>query len=349
MHAPRWKMLNPEKWLIFSVCLWLGTLVVVRATADAPRPSEQAAPKKSAAVAENPAPRKSATVAQNPAQPVAGGATLVGDDKCTTCHADKGEGLSQTPHGRKADLRTPAARQGCETCHGPGSKHLDDPVNVKMPVNFKTASHADINATCTSCHTKGEHALWDGSQHESRGLACTTCHSVHNFKSETGQLKEKTQPEVCASCHRDKIAKLDRSGHMPIREGKMTCTSCHNVHGSTNVRLLRKGDSIAELCTSCHADKRGPYLWEHAPARDGCTTCHDPHGSSNERMLVTKLPFLCQRCHVGTRHPSTPYDGKVVVGGNGSTPSNRIFARSCVTCHSQIHGSNHPAGQFFLR
>jgi DmsE family decaheme c-type cytochrome len=226
---------------------------------------------------------------------------------------------------------------------------VDDPVNVKPPVNFKTAPSKDINATCTSCHNKGEHALWDGSQHEGRGLACTTCHSIHSFKSEKGQLKEKTQPEVCASCHRDKIAKLDRSGHMPIREGKMTCTSCHNVHGSTNVRLLRKGDSVSELCTSCHPDKRGPFLWEHAAARDGCTTCHDPHGSSNDRMLVTKLPFLCQRCHVGSRHPATPYDGKVVVGGTGSTPSNRIFARSCMTCHSQIHGSNHPAGQFFLR
>jgi len=356
VHVRHWKKFNPTTWLIFSICLWLGTLVVVRVNAEVPRLIAGPPTKNPAAGQQNPAPRKAAAVTQNPAQPVPGGAILVGDDKCTTCHADKGEGLTQTPHGRKADLRTPAAKQGCETCHGPGSKHVDDPVNVKMPVNFKTASHADINATCTTCHNKGEHALWDGSQHEQRGLACTTCHSVHDFKSEKGQLKEKTQPDLCASCHRDKIAKLDRSGHMPIREGKMTCTSCHNVHGATNVRLLRKGDSVSELCTSCHADKRGPYLWEHAPARDGCITCHDPHGSSNDRMLVTKLPFLCQRCHVGSRHPSTMYDAKVVVAPcdpvtqtGCSSPSNRVFARSCVTCHSQIHGSNHPAGQFFLR
>ena len=287
MHVRHWKKFNPTTWLIFSICFWLGTLVVVRVNAEGPRQVAGPTAKNSAPVKQNPAPKKSA-VTQNPAQPVPGGPTLVGDDKCTTCHADKGEGVSQTPHGRKADLRTPAAKQGCETCHGPGSKHVDDPVNVKIPVNFKTASSVETNATCTTCHNRGEHALWDGSQHESRGLSCTTCHSIHNFKSEKGQLKEKTQPEVCASCHRDKIAKLDRSGHMPIREGKMTCTSCHNVHGTTNVRLLRKGDSVAELCTSCHADKRGPFLWEHAPARDGCVTCHDPHGSSNDRMLVVE-------------------------------------------------------------
>jgi len=134
---------------------------------------------------------------------------------------------------------------------------------------------------------------------------------------------------------------------MPVREGKLECTTCHNVHGATNVRLLRKGDSIAEMCTSCHADKRGPYLWEHAPARDGCVTCHDPHGSSNERMLVARPPILCQRCHVMTRHPSTIYDAALV--GAGSNPSIRVFARSCVTCHSAIHGSNHPSGQRFVR
>jgi DmsE family decaheme c-type cytochrome len=204
-----------------------------------------------------------------------------------------------------------------------------------------------INATCTSCHNRQNHVLWAGSQHESRGLACSTCHSIHSFKSENKQLKEVTQRELCATCHRDKVSKLDRSGHMPVREQKMECSSCHNVHGTTNVRLLRKGDSIAELCTSCHAEKRGPFLWEHAPSRDGCVTCHDPHGSSNERMLVSKPPLLCQRCHVGTRHPSTIYDQQAI--GSASAPSVRVYARSCVSCHSAIHGSNHPSGQRFIR
>ena len=183
----------------------------------------------------------------------------------------------------------------------------------------------------------------DGSQHESRGVACITCHSVHTPVSETGSLKKKTQTEICASCHRDKASKVDRSGHMPVREGKMECSTCHNIHGTTNVKLLRKGDSVADSCVSCHADKRGPFLWEHAPGRDGCTTCHDPHGSSNDRMLVAKPPALCQRCHVATRHPSTIYDAGLVA------TSVRVFARSCVTCHSTIHGSNHPAGNMFVR
>ncbi len=124
----------------------------------------------------------------------------------------------------------------------------------------------------------------------------------------------------------------------------MDCTSCHNPHGTTNVRMLRVGNWINETCVACHAEKRGPFLWDHAPVREACSTCHDPHGSNNDRMLVAKLPMLCQRCHIGTRHPSTIYDATQLAGR-----SNRLIGRGCVNCHAQIHGSNSPAGNNFLR
>src|SRR3990172_6561155 len=120
---------------------------------------------------------------------------------------------------------------------------------------------------------------------------------------------------------------------MPVREGKLQCMTCHNVHGSQNVKLLRAGTSVNEACTSCHTEKRGPFLWEHAPVRENCTPCHDPHGSNNDRMLVAKVPMLCQRCHVHTRHPPTIYDATTLLQKN-----NRIVGRGCVNCHSQIHG-----------
>jgi DmsE family decaheme c-type cytochrome len=279
-----------------------------------------------------------------PAQAATAG--YVGDSACGTCHEAAKAGYERSPHHRASDPRTPAAARSCETCHGPAGDHVTDPVNKPLK-RFKAMKAEEVNATCATCHNRGEHALWDGSQHESRGLACTTCHSVHAPKQVSGQLKERTQMELCATCHRDKVSKVDRSGHMPLREGKMQCMTCHTVHGARNVKLLRKGDSVAELCTSCHADKRGPYLWEHPPSRDGCVTCHDPHGSSNERMLVAKQPLLCQRCHIATRHPSTVYDAATV--GASANPSVRIYSRGCVECHSAIHGSNHPSGQRFIR
>ena len=51
---------------------------------------------------------------------------------------------------------------------------------------------------------------------------------------------------------------MQRSGHMPLREGKMDCSSCHDPHGSTNVRMLKVGNWVNETCVSCHTEKRGP-------------------------------------------------------------------------------------------
>jgi DmsE family decaheme c-type cytochrome len=327
-----------KTWMASALLVWLATLVSVSARGvGEPRAGENppAPPNPSQSAA--PAPARAAT--QKPTGP----ATYMGDNNCLGCHLEQQAGYERSPHHWAADPRSPVAKQGCETCHGAGSLHADDPDHVKIANDFKVMKPAAINATCETCHNRGEHALWEGSTHERRDVSCVSCHSLHKPKSDTGFLKAKTQTEVCAVCHRDKASKVDRSGHMPVREGKMACSSCHNMHGSTNVKLLRKGDSIAELCTSCHADKRGPYLYEHAPSRDGCVTCHDPHGSANERMLVVKTPMLCQRCHVATRHPSTIYDQALI------TTSVRVYARSCVTCHANIHGSNHPSGRFFIR
>lgn len=276
-----------------------------------------------------------------PAGPPAAG-DYVGESTCLSCHdtaSDKG-----TLHAFAANPRTPAATHGCESCHGPGKAHADsgDPATIVNPGKLPADEASD---TCLTCHDRTKHALWAGSQHDQRNLGCTSCHSVHKAKGEQ-LLNAKNETELCATCHRQVTNRQHRFNHMPVREGKMACSSCHNVHGSTNIKLLKTGTNVDESCTSCHAEKRGPFLWEHAPVADACTSCHDPHGSNNDRMLVAKQPFLCQRCHVTSRHPPTVYDGFIL---RTSQNANKIFGRSCVVCHQMIHGSNAPAGEFLLR
>jgi DmsE family decaheme c-type cytochrome len=290
------------------------------------------------AAAASPTPVSASLAAQQAGQ-------SAGDAMCLTCHEDQGTQIRGTMHGRAQHPRTPAATNGrtCETCHGPGQAHVEaggDPELMRSPAEMPAR---EASATCTSCHNRGPHLQWSGSMHDQRNVSCVTCHSVHSPKSDVAQLKKATQIETCAQCHKPQVLKVQRAMHMPVREGKMECTSCHNPHGSTNVKLLKVGNWVNETCVSCHTEKRGPFLWEHAAGRESCISCHDPHGSSNDRMLVAKLPMLCQRCHIGTRHPSTIYDNAVV------TTSNRLFGRSCVNCHQNIHGSNHPAGATFLR
>lgn len=311
--------------LAAALMLWIG--VTVRVSTVAGQPPAGAAP---------PAAQPAAPATATPPQ------GYVGDDEtCLTCH-DK-QTIAGTPHGRAVDLRAPAAKHGCETCHGPGQAHVDDENNGKI-ASLKSLPAREASETCLTCHTRGAHALWSGSAHDARDLSCTTCHSVHAGKSSAFQLKAATQLELCGTCHRAQVVKMNRTAHMPVREGKMDCSSCHNPHGATNVRLLKTGNWINESCATCHAEKRGPFLYEHAAGRESCVSCHDPHGSSNERMLVAKLPMLCQRCHIGTRHPSTIYDGVAL-----ASRSNRLVSRGCVNCHSNIHGTNHPSGATFLR
>lgn len=288
------------------------------------------------------------------AQPAAAG-EYVGDSTCLTCHQNIEKGYHATAHGRAWDERTPAATtHGCETCHGPGKAHADaggDKTKIRV---FTALSPTEASATCTTCHNRGAHLMWANSAHENRQVGCLSCHGIHNFKSAAGQLKQASEAQLCATCHRDKTQRVLRSSHMPVQSSPvrndhgvvMTCSSCHNPHGSTNVRMLKSGTDINESCTTCHAEKRGPFLWEHAPVVQNCVTCHDPHGSSNDRMLIAKLPMLCQRCHVTSRHPPTVYDNYVL---NNTTGGNRIVGRGCVICHQNIHGSNSPSGEALIR
>jgi DmsE family decaheme c-type cytochrome len=149
-----------------------------------------------------------------------------------------------------------------------------------------------------------------------------------------------------------------RTSHHPVREGKMACASCHNPHEGTRPKMV-KADSVNELCYTCHTEKRGPFLFEHAPVREDCVTCHEPHGSNQGRMLAQKAPNLCWNCHLtGSGHFgsgdnfSTEKGVPVAPPGAPSgfpTVNSRFIERSCRTCHVKIHGSNHPSGAYFVR
>ena len=269
----------------------------------------------------------------------------IGDKECLECHEKEGTAYGRTPHARAWDKRTPAAAKGCESCHGPGADHVEDTGAPDKIRNFLKMAPRETSEICMTCHDRGTHALFTGSQHDQRNVGCATCHSNHKPKGEK-LIKAASQPELCATCHRNVVNRVYRFSHMPVREGKIDCSSCHNPHGSANVKLLKAGTTVDELCASCHTEKRGPYLWEHAPVANACVTCHDPHGSNNQRMLVAKVPFLCQRCHVTSRHPPTVYDGFVL---RSSASANRLIGSGCVVCHVQIHGSNAPSGKYLHR
>jgi DmsE family decaheme c-type cytochrome len=176
-------------------------------------------------------------------------------------------------------------------------------------------------------------------------------------------LTKNEQSEVCFACHKEQRADFQKMSHMPLLEGKITCTDCHNPHGTGGTKLLKK-DNVREVCFQCHAEKRGPFLFEHAPVTEDCLNCHLPHGSNQYSLLKTRPPFLCQECHDGAMGGASqnPY-GPAIAGpqagwtGAANNATTGVHAstnvqqvgRACLNCHGQIHGSNSPAGGYFQR
>jgi DmsE family decaheme c-type cytochrome len=294
-----------------------------------------------------PAPMRVAKVVKPaPVKADPGEATYVGPQVCQGCHAVQHAAFNATLMGKVfRNPRNAQERLGCEGCHGPGSLHVKAGggrgVGNMITFRLDDPRHTpeEYNAVCLSCHEKGNRTLWRGSTHETRGLTCTNCHTVMINVTPKAQLAKLTEMDTCFQCHKNKRAEIWRSSHMPVREGKMSCSTCHNPHGSYSEALLKE-TTVNDNCYKCHAEKRGPFLWEHAPVRENCLNCHDPHGSINDFLLKISRPRLCQQCHANlTGHPGNPRNPQSLYAIN----------RECQNCHSQHHGSNSPAGSRFIR
>lgn len=278
-------------------------------------------------------------------------AVMVGNESCMTCHQEQGEKFEKSFHSRMFEEKHIDKTKSCESCHGAGSLHVEAAGDKKHPgfatIRSPKNESKRLAESCLTCHSKS-HPNWQESAHARKGVTCVSCHSVHQEKSpgipSNALLKKSTTTETCYTCHKDKEAHIKRAAHMPIKEGAMTCGSCHDPHGTPFAKQL-KAAKPNELCFSCHAEKRGPFLWDHPPVAENCMTCHDAHGSLHDRMLNSKRPtVLCQKCHVTGRHPATVYDQTQI-----NNQSNRVVGRSCLNCHPQVHGSNHPSGKWFTR
>ena len=255
------------------------------------------------------------------------------NDVCKTCHQDIWDKhFAGTPHS--ALLK--GKQHGCQDCHGPAQAHVDaggDPTKI---IRFETLSPAQSAAICLKCHQSSlETQNFATSVHLSNGLSCTTCHNPHNFK-DVNFLLVKSQTDLCFSCHSAQKAEFSRPFRHRVDVGLIQCSDCHNPHGTIETRdQVRTAAGQFPICTKCHTDTMGPFVFEHASVRteNGCLNCHVPHGSTNPRLLqVNNVNFLCLRCHTVNMNGAAP--------GAPSFHNQATKYQACTMCHTQIHGSN---------
>ena len=277
--------------------------------------------------------------------PTIPGATYVGDKTCLDCHEDVVSAFKNTAHGKIADFEV-IGKKGCESCHGPGSLHAEEG-DVSKILSFKNLSPSEASSVCLKCHKQESELMdWWGSMHAKTGEGCTSCHEIHKKqaivithrspaepqRASVSKVSLKApEPELCFKCHSDIQAQANYPSHHPVKERKMKCSDCHNVHSGV-VNGLKTEERLNDLCFNCHSDKQGPFTFEHEPVVEDCTICHEPHGTVANNLLKVNEPFLCLQCH--HVHFQINHHEDVAM----------TAALRCTQCHPQIHGGDYPSG-----
>jgi DmsE family decaheme c-type cytochrome len=276
-------------------------------------------------------------------------ADYVGQKAClAACHAHDrlASYLERSVHGQQTNAGTGMPLFDCETCHGPGSEAI---ARVEQEKKCDTTKFVRLQALpsgaksllCLKCHeglSMVHLQRWATSDHAQAGVSCPDCHQLHKGREQKAKGAEIAK--LCFSCHQETRSEMSGASRHPVLEGKMTCATCHDPHGTNSDHLLKAVDTDA-LCFQCHGEKTGPFLFEHGAATEGCTTtCHKPHGSPFRALLAFQEPFLCLQCHTPHGAAGQATDSVSVPGQPNALQHQRAMFTRCTNCHSQLHGTD---------
>ena len=192
------------------------------------------------------------------------------DPNCLHCHATVVQPSMAGARNRYADAPIGAGGIGCASCHGDPAAHLARPVNGNI-VNPAKLSVSRRDSVCLQCHLEGDAAIYKAGKSLADFHAGDDLPEYVNYfvkaGSEAGGGRAASQWEA-----------LLRSACKRASGDKMTCTTCHDPHGSPapeeRVSYFRK------QCLNCHVGEQ--MAVRHHPEQQDCATCHMPTRSTSD-------------------------------------------------------------------
>lgn len=279
-------------------------------------------------------------------------ADYIGNEQCLAkCHAHDRvhKDFQYSVHGEQTSAETGLPLVNCESCHGPGSLAVAELAKTSEGEDrcrFETLLDLDEipaqaqSLICLKCHSASSTPNlhnWNSGTHANSDVSCFDCHKLHQGPQQ--KVSRQEMSELCYDCHQSVRMQFAQFSHHPVPEQKMACVDCHEPHGSTQERLLKE-QTVKAMCTRCHMEYQGPFVYEHADVTENCANCHNPHGSPNDQLLAAAQPFLCMQCHAGHLGRSS----QSVQGTLSSLSMKQTMYNRCTDCHSSIHGTDVPSG-----
>jgi predicted CXXCH cytochrome family protein len=241
---------------------------------------------------------------------------------CEGCHTvnelgnvtERDAGWAATEDPRYHDVQ-------CESCHGPGLDHVDNP-DATQPL-ASVAAGVDLDAGCGECHSGTHHPFtnqWEQSRHG----------------SVPAQSSALNASPSCLNCHEGKAALRntfgERTDFVEQEAGEpqpIVCATCHDPHGSpfeANLRAPIEDASDENLCVRCHS--------RHGTPSSTSPNFRGPHGFQGNLVLGED---------VGWVPDDFQYDPSNLASTHGSEANPRL----CATCHvSRFTVTDEETGDF---
>jgi predicted CXXCH cytochrome family protein len=236
---------------------------------------------------------------------------------CQSCHTtgEKGNSVSGLA-GYDATKDAIYHDVQCESCHGPGLNHVKG-VGQGLIVRPLAKLTMPGDGTCADCHSGAHQPFveeWSQSGHanaEHNGASCIECHEGRGALAKWGIKSNYVERDVATN-------------FQPI-----TCSVCHDPHGSPNSKQLRFAiddpSPTANLCMKCHMRRVEPVV----------TSTSGPHAPQAAVLLGT----------AGYRPTGFVYAEGLIFGSHASDANPRL----CAGCHVNGFTVTDPQGGFVFK